>query len=769
MAIKLKKLNSRFIRFLFIAFIVFILSLNSLSIKAYQKHEFISPTNEFINSVSNEVLKFYIEGEAKNGDYAMVSNEGGFLKLEGSFIRVLPWHYVVWKERNGWVFFLANVTSNNFIIAYVYVLKAYPYHFFIKTFDYASKSVKTYTFGGQWEVTDKLVKTPSIPVPKLLLPIDNAKANNGFHILGKNISLVNGVGYFINNTSTLNVYPLYQFSTNKGEQNELWVLMVDELKSFYYYSIIYSLNSDKGHVMIGHTLRLNDYYTPSWITLEASWSTLPFPYLLTIKSPFPNVSVKIDGFPFFTNENGVLKVRVPSGLRKVEAQKTIGLNDGSQAFFAGWSDGDPSNPKSIMVKEDLVLKMNYEKRFEVKVESDYGNPKGQGWYSLGSLANISVETIVDNGNGTRILFKGWEGDASLKNANISIKVDGPKILKANWGKQHLISFLTEGLPKEAFISLLINGELHEGYAPNVYNDWFNEGSSINFSLVSSNITFKGKLYTFNYWKDSNGKQISSPYKVEKPEALIAVYSIKSVFSSEISCKAYPTFLIVNDKTNITGYISPSRESVNVTIYYSQNGFEWFEIANIKTDSKGKFSYAWNPPITGKIFVKAGWQGDSEYTGAFSQSITIYNFYYGTFLKEIVEKFFGKLGLMDLKFLKIVSYPAQKILVISSMLEGSLEIDKKITQPISYFILGFLLGLVYISPIILLIAVVKKYKVKLNSFKPIILIWAISLSFMLIGAYTSLTALAPLWIFLFVLTSLLLGALLPTLMVSKLIS
>jgi hypothetical protein len=715
------------------------------------------------------VLEFYIEGEAKKGDYAMVSNEGGFLKLEGSFIRVLPWHYVVWKERNGWVFFLANVTSNNFIIAYVYVLKAYPYNFFIKTFDYASKSVKTYTFEGQWEVTDRLVKTPSIPIPKLLLPIDNSKVNNGFHILGKNISLINGVGYFINNTSILNVYPLYQFSTNKGEQNELWVLMVDELKSFYYYSIIYLLNSDKEHIMIGHTLRLNDYYTPSWITLEASWSTLPFPYLLTIKSSFPNVSVKIDGFPFFTNENGVLKVRVPSGLRKLEAQKTISLSNGSQAFFANWGDGDSSNPKFIMVKEDLILKINYEKRFEVKVESDYGNPKGQGWYSLGSLANISVETIIDNGNGTRILFKGWEGDASLKNANISIKVDGPKILKANWEKQHLISFLTEGLPKEALISLLINGELYEGYTPNVYNCWFNEGSSINFSLVSLNITFKGKLYTFNYWKDSNGKPISSPYKVEKPEALIAVYSIKSVFSSEISCKAYPTLLILNDKINVTGCISPPRENVNVTIYYSQNGLEWFEIANIKTDSKGKFSYVWNPPITGKIFVKAGWQGDSEYIGAFSQSIIIYNFYYGAFLKEIVEKFFGKLGLMDLKFLKIVSNPAQKILIISSMLEESLDIDKKITQPISYFILGFLLGLVYISPIILLIVVIKKHKVELNNFKSIILIWAISLIFIFIGAYTSLTALAPLGIFLFVLTSLLLGALLPTLIVSRLIS
>ncbi|MEM3506378.1 MAG: hypothetical protein QXT31_01820, partial [Candidatus Bathyarchaeia archaeon] len=713
-------MKNRFKKLLFIIFIVFILSLNSLSIstiKAHQNHELTNPiTSEFTNSINNEVLEFYIEGEAKKGDYAMVSNEGGFLKLEGSFIRVLPWHYVIWKERNGWVFFLVNVTSNNFIIAYVYILKAYPYHFFIKIFNYASKSIKTYTFEGQWEVNDKIVKTPSISIPKLSLTIDinNAKANNGFNILGKNISLIDGVGYFINKTSMLKVYPLYQFSTSGGEQNELWVLMVDELKGFYYYSIIYSFKSDKNHVMVGHTLRLNDYYTPNWITLEASWSTLPFPYLLTIKVPFPNISIKVDEFPFFTNENGILKIKVPSGLRKIEAQRIISLNDGSQAFFINWSDGDPSNPKSIIIKEDTILKVNYGKGFEVKVESDYGNPKGQGWYSLGSLANITIETIIDYGNGTRILFKGWGGDINSKNASVSIKVDKSKILKANWEKQHLISFLTEGLPENAFVSLVINGELHEGYAPSVYNTWFDEGSSIDFHLTPLNITFKDKIYIFDHWKDKSEKPISSPYRINKPESLIAVFSVKKpIFSSKISCEAYPIFLITNDKVDIIGSIFPPKEGVNITIYYSQNEFEWFEIASVKTDSKGKFSYTWSPSIAGKIFIKAGWQGDSEYIGTFSQSINIYNFHYGTFIKGIVKKFFGKLSLMDLNFFKTFITPAQKILAINSILENSFEINRKTAQPISYFIIGFLLGLVYISPIILFIALIKKYEVKLS--------------------------------------------------------
>ncbi|MEM2896325.1 MAG: hypothetical protein QXG01_01920 [Candidatus Bathyarchaeia archaeon] len=739
------------------------LALNFSAINAHQEQG-------SMNSASNEVLEFYIEGEAKKGDYAIVSNEGGFLKLEGNFIKVLPWHHVVWKERNGWVFFLVNVTSKNFMMAYVYILKAYPYHFFIKTFDYASKSIKTYTFGGNWEVGNELVKTPSIKIPKLSLPI-NSETSNGpqFHILGENISLAGGPGYFINNTSTLKVYPLYQFSTSGGEQNELWVLMVDESKNFYYYSIIYSFKSDKKHVMMGHTLRLNDCYTPDWITLEASWSTLPFPHLLTIKSQFHNVSVKVDGFPFFTNEDGVLKVRVPSGLRRLEAQRTIALNDGSQAFFVDWSDGESANPKSIIVKGDLVLRINYEKRFRVIVESEYGNPKGEGWYGSGALANISVETLVNDGNETRVLFGGWEGDTRSKSANVSVKVDGLKILKANWKKQHLISFLTEGLPEGAPVSLLIDGKSYGGYAPKVYDGWFNESSSIDFYLASSNITFNGKLYNFEDWKDSGGKPIGFPYKVKKPEALIAIFSMKSIFSSKISCEASPRFLIANDVVNITGSVSPPRKKVDVTIYYSQNDFEWFEIANIKTGSEGEFSYTWEPPKTGKIFIKAGWRGDNEYIGAFSQSIVVYNFYYGSILDEVAGNFFGKLSLSNSNIFKTVLTPAQKILALNSMLKDSLEIDEKTSQPISYFIIGFLLGLVYISPIILLIVIVKKYRVRLSNVKPIILVWIISLAFVLIGAFTSLMVIAPLGILLFILTSLLLGALFPALIASKLIS
>jgi len=748
-----------------------LLSSNVLAINAYknpQKHNSSSLVNEFNSSVSNEIIEFHIEGETKEGDYAMVSSDGGFLKLKENFIKVLPWHHVIWKEHDGWVLFLANVTSNNFIIAYVYVTKAYPYHFFIKVFNYTLKSVDTYTFEGYWEISDKLVKTPSLQVPKLLLPI-KAKTNNEFYILGKNIYVNNEFGYFINKTSTLKVYPLYQFSTKNGEQNELWVLMVDELKDFYYYSIIYLLKSDKNHVMIGHTLRLNDFYVPNWVTLEASWSTSAFPYLLTIRSPFPNVSVKIDDFPFFTNENGVLKIKVPSGLRKIEVQEVISLSDGSQAFFAGWDDGDLSNPRFIIVKEDLTLRINYEKRFKVIVDSEYGNPKGQGFYSLGSLANVSIETMIDHGNGTRRVFKEWEGAINSKNSSVSIKVDGLKVLKAKWETQYLISFLIEGLPEDALISLIVNDESYEGHAPRILNLWLNEGSSIYLSFHPSNITFKGKLYSFDYWKDSNGNRISFPYKVKKPEALIAVYSIKSVFSSKISCEAYPRFLIINDKVNITGSISPLRKNVNVTIYYSKDEFEWFIVKTVKTDEEGKFSYTWEPSITGKIFIKVGWNGDNEYTGAFSQPITVYNFYYGDLFKEMIKKLFGKFDLIDSNVFKVFSTPAQKIpsinLALSSMLDSLIKIDERTTQPFSYFIFGFLLGLIYVSPIILLILIIKKRRVKLQNIKPILLVWVISLSFLLIGAYTSLTALAPLGIFLFVLTSLLLGALMPALIVS----
>jgi hypothetical protein len=80
--------------------------------------------------------------------------------------------------------------------------------------------------------------------------------------------------------------------------------------------------------------------------------------------------------------------------------------------------------------------------YYVKVETEHGNPFGEGWYNASSTARIFLEPIVYETQGVRHVFQGWEGGIEGNN-NITIIVNSPVMLKAIWRTDFYLNVSSE--------------------------------------------------------------------------------------------------------------------------------------------------------------------------------------------------------------------------------------------------------------------------------------------------------------------------------------
>jgi uncharacterized repeat protein (TIGR02543 family) len=69
-------------------------------------------------------------------------------------------------------------------------------------------------------------------------------------------------------------------------------------------------------------------------------------------------------------------------------------------------------------------------QYNLTVNSPYGNPQGQGWYPLGSLATVSITT--PDGVGIQHVFTGWSGDITASSPTAYVSMYQDQTVTANW-------------------------------------------------------------------------------------------------------------------------------------------------------------------------------------------------------------------------------------------------------------------------------------------------------------------------------------------------
>jgi len=87
---------------------------------------------------------------------------------------------------------------------------------------------------------------------------------------------------------------------------------------------------------------------------------------------------------------------------------------------------------SISAQDEMAHLFFYETEYYLKVASDYGSPKGEGWYKAGSMATFSVLTSASGEWGTQYVFTQWAGDWTGNSVIGNALMDRPKMVKALW-------------------------------------------------------------------------------------------------------------------------------------------------------------------------------------------------------------------------------------------------------------------------------------------------------------------------------------------------
>lgn len=123
--------------------------------------------------------------------------------------------------------------------------------------------------------------------------------------------------------------------------------------------------------------------------------------------------------------------------------------------FSRWDGGpltreatDASN--SVLMDGPKTIKATWITQYYLKVSSSYGAAAGEGWYDEGSVATFSVtpsqqpeEGFLGSLGGKRT-FQAWSGDSTAISANATVKMDGPKSIRARWMTDYSQPYLILG-------------------------------------------------------------------------------------------------------------------------------------------------------------------------------------------------------------------------------------------------------------------------------------------------------------------------------------
>jgi hypothetical protein len=150
--------------------------------------------------------------------------------------------------------------------------------------------------------------------------------------------------------------------------------------------------------------------------------------------------LNIDGKMYSPAELPVSFIWAPGSGHDFQAVSSVSGGNGIQYVFDSWDDGNTSDSRAISSGGTYIA--NYTTRYYLTVESDYGQPEGEGWYIAGSMATISVAS--SEGAIIRQVFIGWSGDCSATTASASVIMDVPRTVVANWKTDYMQLYLIIG-------------------------------------------------------------------------------------------------------------------------------------------------------------------------------------------------------------------------------------------------------------------------------------------------------------------------------------
>lgn len=207
----------------------------------------------------------------------------------------------------------------------------------------------------------------------------------------------------------------------------------------------------------------------------------------------------------------------------VTVQTPIVQQGSTRQVFTGWNGTTgQETTKTIIVNAPTMLQASWKTQYYVTVQSTYGNPPAAGWYDAGTQLPVTIQPEVDQNNGTRRVFTGWSGDYVGNEPSITLTVNAPKSLTANWVTEYMLSFRVTGLPNSTMIKLNINNSTHSISPASQYSEWFARGTQISPS-ANQTIGEGFMMFQLNGFLNSTGGKVQTPITVNQPMTYTIAY------------------------------------------------------------------------------------------------------------------------------------------------------------------------------------------------------------------------------------------------------
>ncbi len=243
---------------------------------------------------------------------------------------------------------------------------------------------------------------------------------------------------------------------------------------------------------------------------DSATFTLSVGPTLTINVPLDitangNIWVKINGAKHNITSNQ-FQTSVPNGTITVEVQPGVNVSQGVREGFAGWSDGNTSNPRRVNVTSGAMLQAIYTTQYLLTVDSNGGTTTPGGWYAPNSTVTVSASNPSNvTADTARFFFSSWTGYTLSNSTSVTVTMRGPVTLQANWVKQYYVTIISPtGTP---------SGQ-----------GWYNSGTVVTVSVRSTVQYPNSTRMIFNGWNSTAlGNSPTAQITVDSPTSLLAAW------------------------------------------------------------------------------------------------------------------------------------------------------------------------------------------------------------------------------------------------------
>ena len=278
------------------------------------------------------------------------------------------------------------------------------------------------------------------------------------------------------------------------------------------------------------------------IEVKALWG---IEYFVNISAGYANASARSGWY----KENTELDVTISSSV--------VYLDGYTRAIFTGWSGDVNSTSLNIVLVVDRPLNIfaKWRLQYWIEIDSVYSIPLNQsGWYNSSDKLIVGVkEPILDLGNRTRLVIRGWTGTLNLSEPKSELNVSSPLKLKAIWVREYFVEI----------ISAYSNVSIRSG--------WYEENQLINISVIDK-VVDQGNdtRRVFWFWL-VNGEGVNAYSLLLKVNSSLKIFAkwrtqyLVSVNTLGQDGNSVSTILLISQKDS-TVKINTSKTNVSYWLY-----------------------------------------------------------------------------------------------------------------------------------------------------------------------------------------------------------